>query len=386
MAIKGTLRKFGKVWHIQYYDRTTGKKTSKSLGVTDKREAAKLAKVYLEEVERLAEIAKDTRMLKAAIVRECGRIEREVSLAQATRAQTSLAAFCEFTGEIEIAKIDTPLLERFQRHRLQTICPECRKETREEECPSCHRKTRSRVSKATITMDLFFIRHMLKENGILVDKPKRPGKAHRTVIRAFTRDEVGLIFAHVTDRQKPLYATLLFTGARPAELVPSERSNHVALLKKEVDLDNDSVLIRTAKAHHGDERKPRLIKIPPEVSSLLKAQMKETRGAHVFPPCQNLARNFNATLDRAGIPRVNELGEKLILHSFRHTYGTMQAQSGLPALILKEIMGHAQVSTTERYVDNAQSLAPVLSIPLDLRLHTQDDGCEKEKSKKVKVA
>jgi integrase len=80
------------------------------------------------------------------------------------------------------------------------------------------------------------------------------------------------------------------------------------------------------------------------------------------------------------------LGEVLLLHSLRHTFGTLQAQSGLPALILKEVLGHSQMSTTERYVDAAQSLAPILQIPMILNPHTQEVGCEKETESVGEVA
>ncbi len=44
------------------------------------------------------------------------------------------------------------------------------------------------------------------------------------------------------------------------------------------------------------------------------------------------------------------LGRKLTAHSFRHTFGTMMAQSvGSNPFIVKQLLGHSQISTTDRY-------------------------------------
>ena len=80
-------------------------------------------------------------------------------------------------------------------------------------------------------------------------------------------------FGNATDRLRCLYATALFTGARPTELVPSKHAAHRALRKSEVDLENDTVLVRTAKEHLGEARRPGLLKIREDLSELLAEQM-----------------------------------------------------------------------------------------------------------------
>ena len=75
-----------------------------------------------------------------------------------------------------------------------------------------------------------------------------------------------------------------------------------------------------------------------------------------------LAKPFNAILKRAGIERIDPLGQKLTAHSFRHTYATMMAEAvGNNPFILKKILGHTQISTTEQYCHNA---APAVVIDI----------------------
>ncbi len=76
----------------------------------------------------------------------------------------------------------------------------------------------------------------------------------------------------------------------------------------------------------------------------------QTEGKYVFPQNQSLAQLFNRILERAGIAKQDNLGRKLVAHSFRHTYATMMSEvvGGNP-FILKQALGHSQISTTDRY-------------------------------------
>lgn len=154
---------------------------------------------------------------------------------------------------------------------------------------------------------------------------------------------------------------MLATGARLAELVPSERSGHVALLKAEVDLAGRRVTIRSAKNRSGTEGKVRILPLPEELVPLLERQMALVDGPHVFGPLPNSPRDFALILKRAGIRKNDELGRKLTAHSFRHSYATLMAEATRHnPFVLKEILGHKRLSTTERY---CHLEAPALAVP-----------------------
>jgi integrase len=42
-------------------------------------------------------------------------------------------------------------------------------------------------------------------------------------------------------------------------------------------------------------------------------------------------------------------------HDLRHTFGTQMAAAGMPMRTLQELMGHADIATTQRYADYAPS-------------------------------
>jgi integrase len=56
----------------------------------------------------------------------------------------------------------------------------------------------------------------------------------------------------------------------------------------------------------------------------------------------NISATFHALCDRAEVPRIR-------LHDTRHTCGTLLHVQGADPFVIKEVLGHAQLSTTKRY-------------------------------------
>lgn len=130
----------------------------------------------------------------------------------------------------------------------------------------------------------------------------------------------------VFDDLRCLFLALLSTGARPAELRPSSKSNHAALLKRELHFDEGAVHLRSAKMSEGHRSSSRRVKADDQLLALLASQCESTKGNFVFPALPNLFRYFNRVLQAADISKIDDLGEKLTAHSFRHTYATLMAQ------------------------------------------------------------
>ena len=359
-----TLRRYpnSKTWYYQC--QINGKKWSRPTGETDKRRA----KAKVAELEAQAKLLRKrperSPKLSRAIVAEINRIESDVSHQAAERTRYALKNFIAWLGrDTLLEKIDFKLLEEYQRHRLR------------------------KAAVNTVNRELYAICSLLRENGFRIPKPAhKPGR--KTEQREFTADELRRFFDACTDEfHRNLFLLLLATGARPAEVLPSERSGHVALLKKEVEPATCSVTIRTAKARQGQKIKSRVIQIPEDLMDRLVRQMDHIAGPHVFPPNGALAKLFDRILGRAGIPKVDELGRKLTAHSFRHTYATLQA-SAVPfnPFLLKAIMGHSQLSTTDRYC-HPRSEAQVVDVASLLGGVTPSEkaaGLEQSASRKFK--
>ena len=199
-------------------------------------------------------------------------------------------------------------------------------------------------------------------NGFQVDRP-RPIRSHFTPNRRFTDDELQRFFGHCPLEWKTLFLTLLCTGARPAELVPSKRSSHTALLKEEVDAEAGVIVLRSARRYHGAPVQKRAIPVHREMCSRILEEAPED-SAHAFRrPGIGMSHLFDCILAEARIPKKNALGEKLTAHSFRHTFATLfhQAVQGDLAL-LRRALGHTQITTTQIYDHYEGEGTPVIDI------------------------
>ncbi len=308
-----------------YQCSVNGRKWIRSTGCADRQKAE--AKV--PRLERLAtlhrEQPKDSLRLKNAIIKEVERIELDVSKSEAERVSCALRNFFKWSGDIDLGKLDDKMLKEYLRHRLP------------------------KASRSTLHKELCAVGRMMKENGLMVNKPQLKG-GKRTKHRPFTEDEVKMFFSNCEEGHRVLFLMMLLTGARPAELMPSPRSRHIALLKQDVDQEKGIVRLRTAKLRVGQDEKVRNIRVPEKFMEDLVSHAGAIPGAFVFLPNQSLHNLFDRIIKRAGILKKDPLGRKVTAHSFRHTYATLMAERiGNNPFILKELMGHSKISTTEIY-------------------------------------
>lgn len=328
------LKQRGKTYRIQEKIRRCN--WSRSTGATLPSLTHKEELEFLDKAALLHTQPKELRNLDTAVIAEVARIEADTGKQAAQRAENYFLNFQRWLGhDLPLNKIDTAMLERYQRDRLLVR------------------------SQATTRHEIDWVMRLLRMNGILIIKPpRRAGKV--TEQRPFTTVELKLFFSHCKPFERTLFEFMLVTGARPAEVVPSFRSSHIALLKREIDSTQMTVLIRSAKVMKGKRGITRKVSIPKHLMNEVIDVARSHPGPTVFPPSTNTCRIFDRILYRARIDKKDELGRKLTAHSFRHTYATIAAEAvGSNAFLLKAILGHTQISTTDRYI-HAQAPAVVI--------------------------
>ena len=141
----------------------------------------------------------------------------------------------------------------------------------------------------------------------------------------------------------------LHTGARIGETT--------GLKWIHVDLENNRIRLTDTKSG-----KDRTVFADDECMGMLlrrKSNLKKEE-SHVFWDSKPLtkdktSRAFRAIVDKLGYnDGFCERKDRLSFHSLRHTYGTRAIMAGMNILTVKSIMGHANISTTERYVHLAE--------------------------------
>ena len=132
---------------------------------------------------------------------------------------------------------------------------------------------------------------------------------------------------------------LLLTGMRREEVLQ--------LTWAEVDIDGRRINLKDSKSG------ARVVPIGKDALAVLetaKVFREAFGGQHVFPSSRDRSKpivGFNKTWERikaeAGMP-------KLRIHDLRHNFGGMAAASTRSAVHVKGLLGHTQISTTDRYM------------------------------------
>lgn len=78
---------------------------------------------------------------------------------------------------------------------------------------------------------------------------------------------------------------------------------------------------------------------------LIKERLKTSKGSRLFPNFHQ--KEYNEAI--RVIAKVAEITKHITSHVARHTFGTLLAELGIPIEVIKKLMGHTSVITTEIY-------------------------------------
>jgi integrase len=161
-----------------------------------------------------------------------------------------------------------------------------------------------------------------------------------------------------------------YTGVRRGELV--------ALKWSDVNLSRRTLTVRRAlsgaeEATSTKSRRTRQVPIPDQAAAAFERLM--ARGEFVKPNDYVLVNRSGRRLDPSALRRRYERArnaaslEPLRFHDLRHTYGSLLVASGVDLVSVKAAMGHARLTTTERYLHArpATSLASQFSAAFAIR-------------------
>jgi integrase len=203
------------------------------------------------------------------------------------------------------------------------------------------------VKKDTISRELntlsAIINYANKEHGYALPNPVkgRKFKASEARIRWITWDEAFLLLKECANSSsKDLYLFVflaLHTGCRKSELYNLEWSR--------VDLINRLIHL---EAVHTKANKRRSIPMSQAVwEKLFNAGVIAERNKQRYvlggdKPVKNLDASFKSALKRAGI-------ENFRMHDLRHTCAAWLVSAGVPLSAVRDLLGHASVTMSEKY-------------------------------------
>jgi site-specific recombinase XerD len=188
--------------------------------------------------------------------------------------------------------------------------------------------------------------HYLQDTGHAVANPARSlplPKVAQCFPTCLTQEQAtALLEAAHTPWHRAMLALLLFAGLR--------RSEVTAITLDDLDLENAQLLVR------GKGAKQRVLPLTPLVIKAISEYLQcrpQTESQHLFvsrvgghPLHARVAgRMLQHVLRRAGLDQ-----EHITPHRLRHTFATHLIRNGVDVKTVQELLGHADLQTTARYL------------------------------------
>lgn len=251
------------------------------------------------------------------------------------------------------------------------------------------------TQKQALNAGVFFFREVLRRSpGDLGDFARAP--RHRNVPSVLSREECGRLFRELPGTSRQMAELMYGAGLRLSELL--------RLRVKDVDLERLQLAVRAGKGN-----KDRLTMIPRSLTAQLKEHRERLRGLHEkdrdaglpgvelpealerkwpkagekfewfwFFPSRNLMRDprsgtirrhhvLDATFQKAireAAARA-KLDKRVTPHTLRHSFATHLLESGTGIRDLQDLLGHADISTTQIYLHTAKQTGVGIRSPLD---------------------
>ena len=173
---------------------------------------------------------------------------------------------------------------------------------------------------------------------------ERP-KLGRYLPQYLTREEIDSVFESAANGKNPLRDTALFELMYSAGLRISET---LGIKLSQLDLDNEWL------TPIGKGNKQRLVPLGSKAKENLKAWIELGRPL-THPTTDNIILNSRGKpMSRMGAWKIVQqhtmhLSKQVSPHTFRHSFATHCLEAGMDLRVLQELLGHADISTTQIY-------------------------------------
>jgi len=203
----------------------------------------------------------------------------------------------------------------------------------------------------------FFYEQVLGREKFFLEIP-RP-KKHQQLPKVLGEQEITRLFNAVTNlKHKAILFTAYSAGLRVSEVVNMKL--------KDIDSDRMQILVEKAKG-----KKDRFVTLSPVLLDILRKYIQGTRPApkvYLFEgqgtpgtiySARTAQRIFQLAREKAGIKK------EVSFHSLRHSFATHILEKGIDIRYIKDILGHFNIKTTERYLHVKRDQLVNIVSPLD---------------------
>ena len=187
-----------------------------------------------------------------------------------------------------------------------------------------------------------------------IPRPKKP----QQLPKLLNEDEIRRLFNALTNKKhKAMLFTAYSAGLRVSEIV------HLKIA--DIDSSRMQILIENGKG-----KKDRYVNLSPVLLDILRSYMSSCKPRPVYYlfepeseseayPTRTVQQIFTNAKNKAGIRK--EIG----IHSLRHSFATHLLDKGIDIKYIKDLLGHFDIKTTERYLHVSKKQLVNIVSPFD---------------------
>lgn len=219
-----------------------------------------------------------------------------------------------------------------------------------------HYKISEATANSRINAIKFYFEQVLGRERMFVNLP-RP-KTPLQLPKVLGEKELGRLFNALPNLK---HKAILFT-AYSAGLRVSEVAN---LQLKHVDSDRMQLLIEAAKG-----KKDRYVGLSPVLLDVLRAYFKSSKVKPVKfvfeSPQPGLPYSVRSAQEVFRLAKIKSgILKDVSFHALRHSFATHLLEKGIDVIYIKELLGHFDIKTTQRYLHVRKEQLVVITSPLD---------------------
>jgi site-specific recombinase XerD len=304
-----------------------GKRTTISTKTKNEKEAIRFLATF--EKNNLEEQPKITSVTLSKFQKEyLGYIKVTKSHHYIRSVKTSFKILLQFSGDIQLNNLDLRTLDKF--------------------ITSTYHRTPRGASLYYRTLKAAFSKAVLwnyiLENPFKKIKTPKVAKAFPVFI---SESELKLIHDN-TEKQflKDIFSVAFYTGMRLGELLNMKWSW--------INLEQNQITIQCSEYFTTKSKKERIVPISSNIKSILYNHfpkifsIKNDDYVFVRIPGIKLNENFVSKQFKNSL-RKTKLDDRIHFHTLRHSFASLLAQKGVSLYIIKELLGHEDLATTQIY-------------------------------------
>jgi site-specific recombinase XerD len=218
-------------------------------------------------------------------------------------------------------------------------------------------KERLKFSPRTVNLHIaaigFFYRTVIKNTSIVDSVPRM--KTGKPLPKVYSEQQIEKMISVIENTKHRLVIMLAYGGGLRLEEVRTLRASNI-------DFDKDCIRIVKGKG-----RKDRIIMLDTAIGKTLRHYFSEHPGIdYIFVnestgellTRRTISKIFDNACEKAGLPKIGGI------HTLRHSFATHLIEHGTDSRCVQELLGHANLKTTEIYTHVSTALIRRIKSPI----------------------